>query len=122
MHTLGLAHLIAGNYDTAAALFKERIQLKPESDWSRAFLAAALGHLGEIDEARRVWAELRTVNPNYSFTEHVRRLPFENPADVARIAAGLGKAGLPIENVLELAPPNSIRPPPHRSFARPVLV
>jgi adenylate cyclase len=94
MHTLGLAHLVAGNYDTAAALFRERIQLQPESDWSRAFLAAALGHLGKIDEARRIWAELRTVNPKYSFTEHIGRLPFQNRADVERIAEGLRKAGL----------------------------
>ena len=94
MHALGLAHLVAGNYETAAALFQERIQLMPGTDWSRAFLAAALGHLGKIDEARRIWAEIRTVNPKYSFTEHIGRLPFKDPADVARIAAGLGKAGL----------------------------
>jgi adenylate cyclase len=67
----------------------------PGTDWSRAFLAAAFGHLGKIDEARRIWAEIRTVNPKYSFTEHIGRLPFKDPADVARIAAGLGKAGLP---------------------------
>ncbi len=95
MHALGLAHLVAGNYETAAALFKERIQLMPGTDWSRAFLAAALGHLGRIDEAHRIWAEPRTVNPNYSFTGHTGRLPFKNAADVARLAAGLDKAGLP---------------------------
>ena len=94
MHSLGVAHLIAGNCETAAALFKERIRLMPGTDWSRAFLAAALGHLGKIDEARHIWAELRTVNPKYSFAEHLGRLPFENRADVERIAEGLSKAGL----------------------------
>jgi adenylate cyclase len=95
LHFLGLAHLLAGNYEKAAALFKERIRLKPETDFARAFLAAALGHLGEIDEARRIWAEIRTINPKYSFAAHIGRLPFQNRADVERIAGGLSKAGLP---------------------------
>ena len=29
----------------------------------RAILASALGHLGEIDEARRIWRELKEINP-----------------------------------------------------------
>jgi adenylate cyclase len=57
-------------------------------------LVSALGHLGEIDEARRIWAELKQVNPKYSFAEHLARLPFSNPADVARIKDGLAKAGV----------------------------
>ena len=95
IHFLGLAHLVAGSYETAASLFRERIRLMPETDFSRAFLAAALGHLGEVDEARQIWAEIRAVNPKYSFAEHVGRLPFQNRADVARIAKGLDMAGLP---------------------------
>ena len=57
--------------------------------------ASALGYLGEIDEARRIWAELKQVNPKYSFTQHLARLPFSNPADADRIKDGLAKAGLP---------------------------
>jgi adenylate cyclase len=57
-------------------------------------LAAALGHLGQADEARRVWAELMTVNPKYSFADHMRRMPFKDPAYAGRIAEGLAKAGL----------------------------
>jgi adenylate cyclase len=44
-------------------------------------LVSALGHLGDIDEARRIWAELKKVNPKYSFAGHVARLPFNSPAD-----------------------------------------
>ncbi|WP_420738184.1 hypothetical protein [Bradyrhizobium japonicum] len=51
--------------------------------------------VGEIDQARRVWAELKTINPKYSFSEHIGRLPFRKQADADRIAAGLSKAGLP---------------------------
>jgi adenylate cyclase len=66
----------------------------PNTDFSRAILASALGHLGEIDDARRVWGELMTINPNYSFAAHVGRQPFKRKEDVERIAEGLRKAGL----------------------------
>jgi adenylate cyclase len=94
LHFLGTAYLTAAKYETAAALFKERILLAPGTDLSRAFLAAALGHLGEIGEARRVWDELMTINPKYSFTKHIGRLPFKIKEDAHRIAEGLNKAGL----------------------------
>jgi adenylate cyclase len=95
LHFLGSAYLVAGKYETAAATFRERIRLAPETDLSRALLASALGHLGEIDEARRVWADLKKINPRYSFEVHLARLPFRNKADSDRIAEGLAKAGLP---------------------------
>ena len=92
---LGAAYLVAGKYETAAVIFKQRIMLAPQTDIGRSFLASALGHMGELDEARRVWGELKEVNPRYSFDEHVGRLPFQNKADVEGIRAGLTKAGLP---------------------------
>jgi adenylate cyclase len=73
---------------------RQRVLLVPETDLSRAFLAAALGQLGEIEEARRVWREVMTLNPAYSFERHIGRLPFRRPADVARISDGLSKARL----------------------------
>ncbi len=95
LHYLGTAHLTAGKYEAAAALFRERIRLVPVTDVSRAYLASALGHLGHADEARAVWRELMEINPSYSFDAHVGRLPFRNPADVERIREGLTMAGLP---------------------------
>ena len=95
LHFLGLAHLMLGNYETAAAHFRERVRLSPETDLSRALLASALGHLGRVDEARQVWRELMDINPAYSFTAHMNRLPFVNPTEPDKIAAGLAKAGLP---------------------------
>ncbi|HLH47779.1 MAG TPA: guanylyl cyclase, partial [Roseiarcus sp.] len=67
----------------------------PNTDFSRAILASALGHLGQADEARRVWSELKAINPNYAFEEYLGRLPFKNEKDARRIAEGLAKAGLP---------------------------
>ena len=92
-HFLGSAYLVAGRYEAAAASFRERIRLVPETDLSRGLLISALGHLGQIDEARRVWSELRQLNPKYSFAGHLSRLPF-SPADADRIKEGIAKAGL----------------------------
>jgi adenylate cyclase len=95
LHFLGMAHLTAGHYETAVALLKQRVFLVPQTDFSRALLASALGHLGELDEARRIWGELKEINPKYSFAEHIGRQPFRSQEDVKRIADGLAKAGLP---------------------------
>jgi adenylate cyclase len=94
LHFLAMAHLLAGHYEKAAELLRQRIALVPETDFSRSALASALGHLGEVDDARRVWAELKKINPKYSFSEHFARLPFKKEEDVRRIAEGLAKAGL----------------------------
>ena len=94
IHFLGMAYLLAGKYETAAALLRQRIILMPKTDFSRALLTSVLGHLGEVGDARRVWAELMEINPNYSFTGHVGRQPFKRQEDVERIAEGLKKAGV----------------------------
>ncbi len=95
IHFLGTAHFVAGDYETAAALFKDRISINPTTDLSRAFLASALGHLGHLDEAGRIWRELKEINPEYSHVDHIGRLPFRDAADAAKFGEGLRKAGLP---------------------------
>ena len=49
-HFLGTAYLVAGNFETAAAILKERVEITPTTDLSRALLASALGHLGRAEE------------------------------------------------------------------------
>ena len=95
LHFLGLAELILGHDAAAEAAFRERIRQSPNTDISRAFLAATLGHMGRVEEARAVWAELMAINPKYSLQDHMARSPFRRPQDVARITEGLAKAGLP---------------------------
>ena len=94
VHFLGTAYFVDGDYETAAALFKDRIAINPTTDLSRAFLASALGHLCRPEEAREVWRELKEINPRYSHVEHVSRLPFKDPADAEKFTEGLRTAGL----------------------------
>jgi adenylate cyclase len=93
-HFLGTAYLVAGNYETAAAILKERVAITPTTDLSRALLASALGHLGRAEEAGQIWRELKEINPRYSYVDHFGRLPFRNPADADKFTDGLRKAGL----------------------------
>jgi adenylate cyclase len=93
LHFLGIAYLLAGKYETAAAMLRQRILLVPNTDFSRAVLTATLGHLGEIEEARRVWAELMKINPKFSFSAYIGRQPMR-PDDAERVVAGLAKTGL----------------------------
>src|SRR5208282_420817 len=41
LHFLGVAYLIAGKYETAVAMFRQRVILAPGTDFSRAGLASA---------------------------------------------------------------------------------
>jgi adenylate cyclase len=94
LHFLGTAYLLAGKYETASVLLRQRVRLVPGTDFTRAVLASALGHLGEVDEARRVWRELMEINQKYSFRAHFGRQPFRQE-DIEHVAEGLAKAGLP---------------------------
>ena len=94
VHFLGVAYFVAGDYETAVACFKDRIAINPTTDLSRAFLASALGHLQNLDEAGRIWRELKAINPDYSSSEHIGRLPFRDPVHAEKIVDGLRKAGL----------------------------
>lgn len=95
LHFLGLAYLLSGRLETAIIHFRERILLVPETDFTRVWLASALGQLGEIKEAKRIWAELMEINPSYRLNEHIDRLPFRRREDVDMLVAGLAEAGLP---------------------------
>jgi adenylate cyclase len=93
MQHLGLAYLLDGKYETAAALFRERILIVPNTDMSRASLAVTLGLQGHAEEARAMWADVFRVNPDYDFEAHLARMPLSK-SYVALIREGLAKAGI----------------------------
>lgn len=94
IHFMGMAHLLARDFETAVTRFKERIAASPATDLSRGLLISALGHLGRVEEAKKIRRELRETNPAYSFSEHVGRLPLKDPAVLEMLLAGYTKAGL----------------------------
>lgn len=94
LHFVAQAHFALGHYDAASELLKERIARNPATDSSRMLLAACYGHLGRVDEARVAWAEMLTVNPDFSLAQRERVLPYKDARDFQRIVEGLTRAGL----------------------------
>ncbi len=93
-HFIAQAHFSLGQYDTAAGLLVDRIARNPRTDASRMLLAACLGHLGRLEEARAAWAELLEINPAFAVAQRAAVLPYRNDDDFRRIVEGLAKAGL----------------------------
>ena len=93
---LAMAHFLSGHLETALLMFRERVALAPGTDIGRAWLAATLGHLGEAEEARRVWTALKEINPSFDAAARFGRLPFADTSAVAAVVEGLTKAGLQV--------------------------
>jgi adenylate cyclase len=94
LHSLAQCHFALGDDEEAARVLRRRINLRPGTDISRVLLAAALGHLGRHEEARREWARAREINPRYSLKQKRAILPYREPAMMDRMAEGLAKAGI----------------------------
>ena len=94
LHFLAQAHFSLGHYEPAAQRLRERIARTPGTDSSRMLLASCYGHLGRMEEARRAWAEMLKINPDFSLEQRARVLPYKDPGDFQRIVDGLTKAGL----------------------------
>ncbi len=92
---LGMAHFLLRNFETAALVFRERLHLAPDTDIGRAWLAATLGHLGEVGDARAVWADLMAIKPDFRMAPRLARFHYVRPEDPALVLEGLVKAGLP---------------------------
>ena len=60
-----------------------------------AFIAAALAHLGQLDEARRQLAIFRQTRPDWSLTTWSPKLQVLPEAMPPLLLDGLRKAGLP---------------------------
>jgi len=95
LHFLAQTNFSLGSYEAAVEQLRRRIARTPGTDSSRMMLAACYGHLGRLEEARAMWAELMQVNPHFSLAQRERVLPYKDPRDFQRIADGLAKAGLP---------------------------
>jgi hypothetical protein len=92
-----MAHFLLGNFETAALSFRERLFLVRDTELGRAWLAATQGQLGEVNEARAVWAELMALKPDFRFVARLARLRSARPSDPETVLAGLAKAGLRVE-------------------------
>ncbi|MCU9836753.1 adenylate/guanylate cyclase domain-containing protein [Ruegeria sp. WL0004] len=96
MQFLAMAHFLKGSFETAALFLRERVFLVKDTDIGRAWLASALGHLGEGAEACRIWQEMLEINPTFDIRTRLARLTLTDPAHEQLVLQGLEKAGLSI--------------------------
>ncbi len=88
-----IGHYFSRNYDDAVEAAKRLIRSFPEFSAAHRNLAAALGRLGHITEAKEALDKAITLAP-VSFDMYVRtRVPWHRPEDHAHLLDGLRKAG-----------------------------
>ena len=93
-----LMHMAIGfyfcrEYETAVGVAKQAIRSNPDYPLTYRWLAAALGQIGQIEEAKETLAKAIAVAPA-SFDFYVRnRARWTRPEDHAHMLEGLRKAG-----------------------------
>ena len=97
-HIQGLAKLYLGADEEAVALFRRSIDASRNYPLNHFYAAAALAHLGRLDEARAEVKAGLALAPKYSITRFRSTAESDNPTYLAqreRILEGLRKAEIP---------------------------
>jgi TolB-like protein/class 3 adenylate cyclase/Tfp pilus assembly protein PilF len=90
-----LAHLFRGEFQEAVLWARRAVQVPNAQYWARAHLVAALGHLGDSDQAEGAIKDLLQIKPEFSVEfarEHLFYLKRADQMDT--YLGGLRKAGL----------------------------
>jgi len=87
------ALLFSGRYSDAAELARHSAAIYDGWDSTYWFLAAAYGHLGHVEEARKTIAKILSMSPSTTVS-NIRKLPYDETR-LAILLNGLRKAGLP---------------------------
>jgi adenylate cyclase len=88
------AYFFAGRYDEASSWAARAVRERPSSTAFR--IAAASNALaGRLDKAEEAMARLRRLDPQRRISNLTDQYPLRRPEDLARLAEGLRKAGLP---------------------------
>jgi DNA-binding SARP family transcriptional activator/TolB-like protein len=91
---LAISNLLLGEYEAAARYGARAITINPRFSTAYKAQLAALGHLGQHDEATEIRGRLLTLEPGFSIGQTLRRLPIRKPEDRARYLDGLRLGGL----------------------------
>ena len=97
-----LTHITVGfyfcrEYETAVEVAKQAIRSNPDYPLTYRWLAAALGQIGEANDAKKAMEKAIGIAPG-SFDMYVRnRVPWMRLEDHAHMLEGLRKAGMPEE-------------------------
>jgi tetratricopeptide (TPR) repeat protein len=94
LNQIALALYYSGEYQAAIEAANRAIRSYPNYPNAYRWLAAALGQLGQIEEATRALQKAIAIAPA-AFDMYVReRVPWMRPEDHAHMLDGLRKAGM----------------------------
>ena len=82
------------DYDNAIENFTLALDSNPEIEESRLWLAAALAHVGRVDDASWQLEQIRMAGSDLSLERIERVVPFKDPEQRKHLIDGLYKAGL----------------------------
>jgi adenylate cyclase len=92
---LSCAHLLQERFEDAVLWARRALDEASNYIGPLRFQAAALGHLGRIEEAHAVTARLRALAPNETITSFAAWTQFRCSGLLPMILEGLRRAGLP---------------------------
>jgi tetratricopeptide (TPR) repeat protein len=98
MNFAGLAKLQLGADEEAVARFRRSVEINRNHPRTHFFLAAALAHLGRLDEARSAVQAGLALDPTFTVSRIRTNVPSDNPtflAGRARTYEGMRMAGVP---------------------------
>ena len=90
-----VVHVFRRDYEKAVLVGRRSVRANPDFTNGYKPLLAALGHLGETEEASRYLRELLRREPGFSIQSFARRYPFRREEDREQYINGLRKAGVP---------------------------
>jgi Flp pilus assembly protein TadD len=92
---LAQAHLFIGRHDEASSWVEKAVREKPNHVAALALAASCHALAGRLEQAQKAIVRLRQLDPSWRISKLRDKVVFRRPEDVARIAEGLRRAGLP---------------------------
>jgi adenylate cyclase len=93
LHTVQIGHYFCRDYEASIGAGERAIWAYPEYPNTYRWLAAALGQLGRLDEAKEALEKAIVIAPSQFETRVRHRVPWHRPEDHAHMLEGLRKAG-----------------------------
>ena len=90
-----IAHLFCGRFDEASSWAVKALRESPGFVVAEGVLAASHALAGRMDEARLALQQLRRLGPELRVSSSRDWFPLRRPEDIALLADGLRRAGLP---------------------------
>jgi class 3 adenylate cyclase len=89
------AHFLADRYDEASEWATRALREQPNYPAATRILAASKALAGQLSDAQEAMARLRGLDPSLRVSNLGEVYPLRRPEDLAKLADGLRKAGLP---------------------------